>query len=431
MRILMFTNTFTPHVGGVARSVQQFTSEYRRYGHHVLTVAPVFPGTPAGEPDVIRIPAVQNFNGSDFSVPVPIPGFLLQAIDEYRPEIIHTHHPFLLGDTALREASRLDVPIVFTHHTQYERYTHYVPGDSELMKRFVVELAVGYCNLCDAVIAPSDSIRQRLIRMGVKTAIHEVPTGVDTTIFGQGRGAALRERLGIPLNAFVVGHVGRLAPEKRLDFLAAVVAAFIASKPDAKFLVAGSGPSTSTIERTFAEANLSDRLLMLGAMQRAELADVYAAMDVFAFSSQSETQGMVLTEAMAAGTPVVAVDASGVREVLRTNVNGIMLPDENGEDFVAALNTLYGLSMDARQQLVRGALATANEFSLPNTAAKALKLYRSLLPGGHRGDRHGDDVLTATQRRLGEEWNIWSNVATAATNAIAEGVASEQGSFEE
>ena len=117
MQILMFTNTFTPHVGGVARSVQQFTAEFRRAGHEVLTVAPIFPGTPSDEPNVVRIPAVQEFNGSDFSVPVPIPGYLWTEIDDFKPDIIHTHHPFLLGDTALRVSSRLDVPVVFTHHT--------------------------------------------------------------------------------------------------------------------------------------------------------------------------------------------------------------------------------------------------------------------------------------------------------------------------
>lgn len=261
MRILMFTNTFTPHVGGVARSVQQFTAEYRKAGHDVLTVAPIFPDTPEKETDVIRIPAVQNFNGSDFSVPVPIPGILWTEIERFQPDVIHTHHPFLLGDTALRVSARRDVPVVFTHHTQYEQYTHYVPGDSDLMKRFVVDLAVGFCNLCDAVIAPSDTIKRRLLHLGVTTDIHEIPTGVDTELFGRGNGAALRKRLKIDSSDFVVGHVGRLAPEKGLDFLAPAVARFVRSTPNARFLVAGNGESAETIRHAFSDAEISDRLV--------------------------------------------------------------------------------------------------------------------------------------------------------------------------
>jgi glycosyltransferase involved in cell wall biosynthesis len=417
MRILMFTNTFTPHVGGVARSVQQFSREFRRLGHQILIVAPMFPDVHGNEQGVVRIPAMQRFNGTDFSVPTPIPGFLTQRIDEFRPDIIHSHHPFLLGDTALRVSSSRDVPIVFTHHTQYERYTHYVPGDSEAMKTFVVDLAVGYCNLCDAVIAPSHTIRRRLADLGVITPIEEIPTGVDTDVFHAGNGSAVRRRFGIADSDLLIGYVGRLAPEKGLDFLAVTVARFVASKPTTKFLVAGVGPSAETIEQVFEQAGVADRLIMLGTMERAELADIYAAMDVFAFSSQSETQGMVLTEAMAASTPVVAVDASGVREVLRDGVNGFMLAEESEDDFVAALDAIFAMSLKERRRLIDGALQTAADFSMTKTAEQAIALYRRLIKQGRRGE-HGDDQWSVARRRLSEEWKIWSNVAHAASHAV-------------
>lgn len=413
----MCTNTFTPHVGGVARSVQQFSAEYRKLGHEVLIVAPFFPDTPAQEEGVVRIPAVQRFNGTDFSVPVMIPGYLWQDVEAFQPEIVHTHHPFLLGDTALRISSAQDIPVVFTHHTQYERYTHYVPGDSQLLKRFVVDLAVGFCNLCDAVIAPSASIKQRLERLKVTSPIHEIPTGVDTRLFSSGDGRALRAELKLDPTDFVVGHVGRLAPEKGLDFLAPTVARFVRSKPNAIFLVAGNGPSSATVKQAFADAGISNRLIMLGTLTRAELADVYGAMDVFAFASQSETQGMVLTEAMAASTPVVAVDASGVREVLRDGVNGILLRDENADHFVAALETIYLMPADQKHRLIDGALRTAEAFSMPCTAERALKLYDELIRDGHAGD-HANDMWSKAKRLIEEEWKIWSNVASAVSHSV-------------
>lgn len=120
MNILIFTNTFTPHVGGVARSVEAFTSEYRRRGHRVLTVAPEFPDMSEDEVDVIRIEAIQNFNASDFSVALPLHSSLTEKVVAFKPDIVHAQHPFLLGMTALRLARYLEVPLVFTHHTLYE-----------------------------------------------------------------------------------------------------------------------------------------------------------------------------------------------------------------------------------------------------------------------------------------------------------------------
>jgi glycosyltransferase involved in cell wall biosynthesis len=413
----MLTNTFTPHVGGVARSVEQFSHEYRVRGHHVLVVAPEFPDTPARETDVVRVPAVQQFNGSDFSIPMPIPGLLTPVLQEFQPHIVHSHHPFLLGDTALRIASTWDTPLVFTHHTQYERYTHYVPGDSEAMKRFVLELVTGYCNLCDVTIAPSATIAQRLRDQGVNCEIVEIPTGVDVQLFGAGDGLALRRRLGITESEFVVGHVGRLAPEKGLDFLAAAVAAFVRQTENARFVVAGTGPSADAIRDQFAALGVSERLTFLGSLERPELADVYAAMNVFAFASQSETQGMVLTESMAAGTPVVAVDAPGVREVLRDGVNGRMVPSEDQQTFVDALRWCWQAADAQRAALRVGARQTADEFSLPRTAEKALQLYQRLIERGRRGP-HGDDLWSLAQRRFADEWNLWSNLAEAASRAL-------------
>ena len=130
MNILMMTNTYLPHVGGVARSVDSCATWLRSRAHRVLIGAPRFEGAPRREPGVVRIPAIQHFNGSDFSVPLPITRALHRAVERFRPDLVHSHHPFLLGDTALRIAAEFDLPIVFTHHTLYERFTHYVPLDS-------------------------------------------------------------------------------------------------------------------------------------------------------------------------------------------------------------------------------------------------------------------------------------------------------------
>ena len=240
MRIAMFTNTYLPHVGGVARSVKTLEDALRALGHEVRVVAPEFDGAEES-PDVLRVPAIQNFNGSDFSVRLPFPVIVRDFMEDFQPDLIHSHHPFLLGDSALRESWKMQVPIVFTHHTLYERYTHYVPFDSPALKRMAIQLATEYCNLCDHVIAPSASIAELLAEREVITPVTAIPTGIDLAAFAGGDGGRFREIAGIPPEARVVGHVGRLAAEKNLLFLAEAVGPCLAEDPDLVFLIVGDG----------------------------------------------------------------------------------------------------------------------------------------------------------------------------------------------
>lgn len=418
MKILMLSNTYLPHVGGVAKSVESFTAEYRKRGHRVVLVVPEFDGMPANEVDVIRVPAIQNFNGSDFSLQLPIPGLVASVLATFQPDIIHAHHPFLLGDTALLVAASRRAPLVFTHHTMYEQYTHYVPGDSSALQQFVVELSTGYANLCNGVIAPSASVAQVLVERGVEVPISVVPTGVELENFVDGDGAGFRAKMSIPADAFVVGHLGRLAPEKNLEFLSRAVIAFLKKNPDAHFLVGGVGPSQRKIKALFKRHGLSRRLHMAGVLKGRQLADAYHSMNVFAFASKSETQGMVLAEAMAAGVPVVALDAPGVREIVVNNYNGRLLPIENVEDFVSALSWVGSLP-SAQSTAMKGALkSTAENFSMSRCADRALTFYGSLMPR-KRGARHIENSMwSKALRMIQAEWEIWANRAHAAGAVI-------------
>ncbi|MGD8429665.1 MAG: glycosyltransferase [Ectothiorhodospiraceae bacterium] len=412
MKIVMMTNTYSPHVGGVARSVDSFTRAYRERGHEVLVVAPEFQGSPRKESGVVRIPAIQNFNGSDFSVVLPLPGYLESALDRFQPDIVHSHHPFLIGSTALRAASARGCPLVFTHHTMYEQYTHYVPGDSPALKRFVVQLSTSYANLCDHVFAPSESIAAVLRRRGVRTPVDVVPTGVVLDQFTRGDGAEFRRRIGIPGDAFVIGHVGRLAPEKNLAFMARSVARTLRERPDAHLLVVGSGPSEQEIRGVFAAEGVAERLHMPGKLVMPELADAYHAMDLFAFASLSETQGMVLAEAMAAGLPVVALDAPGAREVVVDGHNGVLLRNADETTFAEALTRVMDLG-DAESRRWREAVAeTAGAYSLERCVDKALRIYRSMTPGEPMPE--DEDTWHASLRRIKTEWELLRGVARAA-----------------
>ncbi|MGZ5000676.1 MAG: glycosyltransferase [Methylomonas sp.] len=418
MNILMLTNTFTPHVGGVARSVESFTAEYRRRGHRVLVVAPEFDNMPAHETDVVRVPAIQNFNGSDFSVALPIPGLLFDALDAFQPDIVHAHHSFLLGMTALRVARYRKLPLVFTHHTLYEQYTHYVLNDSTALRRFIIELDTHYANLCEQVFAPSESVAQLLRERGVETPIALVPTGVNIEQFAQGDRLGFRRKLGIADDAFVVGHLGRLAPEKNLMFLAEAIAAFLKLQPGAFFLLAGDGPSAADMRAAFEREGLNDRLYLTGTLESRQLVDAYHAMDVFAFSSKSETQGMVLTEAMAAGTPVVALDASGVREVVKDCRNGRLLHEEDASAFASALQWVADLANSERQALKQCALDTAEEFSIPHSTTKALACYEALRTRALADHSSEDEQWEHVLQLIAAEWDILKGLTGAAVAAL-------------
>jgi 1,2-diacylglycerol 3-alpha-glucosyltransferase len=380
MKIVMFTNTYLPHVSGVARSVETFSDDLRTLGHEVHVVCPTFQGATKSTDAILRVPAIQNFNGSDFSVRIPLPGAISRHLHKFPPDLIHAHHPFLLGDAALRTARELGRPLVFTHHTMYEDYTHYVPVNQQRLRQFVVRLSTDYANLCDHVIAPSESVADLLRQRGVESPITVIPTGVDTAFFSGGNGRAMREQLGIPPASKVIGHLGRLAPEKNLDYLAEAIARYLACDAGAGSccLIVGSGPSQEQIEKTFRDRGVAERLYMAGKRAGQELADAYAAMDLFAFASRTETQGMVLAEAMAAGKPVIALDAPGAREVVHSAEVGRLLDgDADAETFAHALAE-FPLAGDAYDRHGQAARERARLFSREQCSRRLAGMYEQL-----------------------------------------------------
>lgn len=423
MNICMMTNTYLPHVGGVARSVSTFAEEYQKQGHQVLVVAPEFEGKPLpkrAESFVERVPAIQKFNGSDFSVRLPVATVLSPRLDGFAADIVHAHHPFLLGDTALRIAASKNSPVIFTHHTRYEDYVHYVPFNSPALREFAINLSTQFANLCDGVIAPSESIAQLIKSRGVEVPIQVVPTGIDVAAFANGNRERFRQKFKISEDVFVVGHVGRLAPEKNLGYLTEAVALFLKGAPNARFLVVGGGPSEDLIKETFEKFGVSEKLIMAGKQTGPQLCAAYRAMDIFAFSSKSETQGMVVAEAMAAGLPVVALDATGVREVVRHNSNGYLLPESaSAKRFATYLDRLYK-NRERWRALVAEARATAELFSRQRCADQALGFYGDILRATRR-DRliNGLSPWGILLERLSVEWNLLAEKAQAVVQAVA------------
>jgi len=418
MKILMMTNTYAPMVGGVEESIRSFTCEFEKLGHEVMIVAPDCEGAPPDEVGVIRLRAIQNFNNSHFSIALPMSGLLQELMKTFVPDIIHCHHPFWMGDIALRLSSQFRIPLVFTYHTMFEQHMHYLPVQNEGTKRFIIELFAGYANLASQVIVPSESVHAILLERGVKTPMAVVPTGVDLQKFSKGNGAAVRKRLGIPSNAVVIGHVGRLALEKNLEFLASSVAAYLKKETKVHFLVGGEGPLKAKIREIFSKQGAGKRLHLAGVLKDQALVDCYHAMDIFAFASLSETQGIVLVEAMAAGVPVVAIDASGVREVVKDGYNGRLVFEEDQDHFLAALSWCLGQPSGEFQQMKKNAQAATKEFAVGLCADRMLKVYQEVRARDFALPDQKDSAWNSLTDRLRNEWDMFKNMMHAGGAAM-------------
>ena len=418
MNILMMSNTYTPIAGGLEKSIRTFSTQLRKLGHKVTIVVPEMKEAPKREQGVLRIPAIPQVVGTDFSVNVPVPGQLSKLVDSFKPDLVHAHHPFLVGDLALRLCGQYQIPLVYTHHTLFDRYQYDLPLANGAWKHFLVRLSAGYANLTDRVIAPSESVRRILIRRGVRVPIAVVPTGIDTRDFAAGNGRALRRRLGIPRTAFVIGYSGRLAPEKNLDFLARSSARFMKKNGNVYFLALGAGPSRKKIHTFFKKSGIGNRVRFAGVLQGKQLADGYRAMDLFVFTSKSETQGLAITEAMAAGLPVITLDAPGAREIVRDKINGRLLPAQNEKAFAEALSWFHDLSPAKQKKIKQAARRSAQKFSIDLETDRMLRVYHSL-----RRRKLPSEGLKSTwhklRRRIRTEWQMLNNVTKATGAALA------------
>lgn len=428
MRIVHFTNTYLPHVGGVANSVSSIASWLVKQGHEVLVVAPEFEGqngsgdeAPEGVP-VARVKAIRDFNKSGFSWRIPGTGEIPDRIRDFRPEIFHSHHPFLLGDTAVRLAYQHERPVIFTHHTRYEQYTHYLMKPNDALQRLATELCSRYERLCDGIVAPSESIRDLIREQGVENRIEVVPTGIDPQKYANGDRDAGRKAHGIPPDALVAGHVGRLAQEKNLQYLAEAGAEFLRWHEDAWLLMVGDGTAVEDMHKIFARERVEDRVIMPGKLTGQEVVNAYHAMDVFLFASHSETQGMVLAEAMTAGKPVIALDAPGAREVVHDGDNGLLLPgDAIAGEFARAVGHYFEMEKEQRTSMQECARKSSNDFSEEVCMQRLLSFYEAIA-----GDREGAPSRTGMDRweefvnRAEVEWDLLTQKTMAAWRAVFE-----------
>ena len=394
MRVVLTTETYLPYVSGVTVSVDALARSLGARGHEVLVVAPrpvsghrVEPvGSPGPEPRHAWLPSFQlRAAPQGYRVPWPLPWTdAMATASAFRPDVVHAHSPFVSGLMARRLAAAVGAPLVFTHHTRFADYGHYLGPLAGPGVAVIDAYLAAFWRACAAIVAPSkdlaEEIRERL-PASRRARVHCVPTGVDVPGLRAVVARDGRVEAGWPAEAVVAVTLGRLAPEKSVDTLLDAVAVAMAAHPDLRLQVIGGGPAEPALRRRAGAPDLAGRVHLTGALPRpAALASV-AGGDLFVFASRTETQGLVLAEALALGLPAVAVDGPGVRDSVRDGLDGVVVPAEPEAARPTRLaDAIGGLVADAgrRSELSRQARDGADRFSLIRRAEEMEVVYRHL-----------------------------------------------------
>jgi 1,2-diacylglycerol 3-alpha-glucosyltransferase len=380
LHIAFFTNYYHPVVNGVVRSVASFRENLMKQGHNVFIFAQSDSTYKDDEPFIFRYPSLPLPLG-DISTAIPVSPFVDQLLPTLKLDVIHTHHPILLGQTAARKAAELDLPLVFTFHTQYWEYTHYVPFPQEAIQDFLKNAVHRwlreFMQKCQHIIIPSESLKDILVRdYGLHERYSVIPTGTDLEPFMNADGKSLRSKNGWQEETVLIS-VGRLAPEKNWDTLVRAFAKVHEKHAGMRLVLIGDGAARSSLEALAAELGVAEQVTFTGALPFQEIPRYLKAADAFAFASVTETQGLVTIEAMAAGLPVVAVDGPGTRDIMEHGKQGFLV--ENDSDALAkGINKLLA-DPQRLKRLSNNALKKAKTFEVNQLGKQLLGVYEQAI----------------------------------------------------
>ncbi len=377
MRILFVSDVYFPRVNGVSTSIRTFRDDLAALGAETTLVAPAYPGAPEdGDPSILRVPSGgvpldpedRRFHRRELRR-------VLNRELASRIDLVHIHTPFIAHYAGVRFAREHALPVVATYHTFFEDYLHhYVPILPRGIGRWLArKFTLSQCRDVNELISPSAPMRDALRAYGVATPIEVLPTGMPAESFMRGDGAKFRRQFGLPATRPLLLYVGRVAHEKNIGFLLRMFVQVRALRPDALFVIAGEGPARDGLERLARELGVDSAVKFIGYLdRRTDLPNCYAAGDAFVFASRTETQGLVLLEAMAQGTPVVSTAELGTRSILTPESGAFVVPENEGQFAAAVAQALQLPAESARRAQLR---AHAESWASPSMARRLLSFY--------------------------------------------------------
>jgi len=397
LRVAIFAESYLPYLSGVTVSTEALARGLAAAGHEVLLVAPRpasgrepgSAGAPGPDPRMAWLPSFQvpGPAPAGYRVPWPIPSAALREVADFRPQVVHAQSPFVSGLMARRVALRGGSPLVFTHHTRFGDYGHYLGPVAAPGRALVDRYLHSFWSGCAAVVAPGSELAAEIqARLGERPrpVVRVIPTGIDVAAIGALSPVDVRVAAGWPTDSVVVESLGRLAPEKSVDLLMGAFATALLGDPTLRLLLVGGGPSMASLRERAQRADLRGHVHLAGSRPRLEALALTKGGDLFAFASQTETQGLVLAEALAAGVPVVAIDGPGVRDSVRDGLDGVVIPAQPPADRQGRLAAaIVALAGDAKRRRLMASAASsgAGRFDIQGRIGEMVDLYRQLLAG--------------------------------------------------
>ncbi len=396
LTVAVFGESYLPYLSGVTVATDALARGLRAAGHRVVVAVPRPAGpvpaadTRPDEPEMAWLPSYQGPPPAppDYRMPWPVPSAALAAVHAARPDVVHAQSPFVSGLMARRVARRLRVPLVLTHHTRFGDYRHYLGPLAAPAAGILAAYLRAYEAGCAGIVAPADDLAAEIERNlagagrpGGGPVIRAIPTGLDLERLRALQPVDPRPGAGWPADAVVAVSVGRLAREKRTDLLLEAFAIAARSADELRLLLVGDGPLREELSARAAQAGVAGRVHLTGRLPRLEALALAAGADLFAFASQTETQGLVLAEALAVGLPVVALDGPGVRGSVDDGADGLVVVPHDLPPASALAAALVELAADRERRavLATGAAAGAARFSASAWIDRIVALYRQLL----------------------------------------------------
>ena len=382
MNILFISDVFFPRVNGVSTSINTFATELRALGHQVTLIAPSYTDEDKQEEWIVRVPSHKiYFDPEDRLMNFGKLKALLPWIRDKHFDVIHIHTPFTAHYVGIHFGKKLDIPVVETYHTFFEDYLHhYLPFIPQFISRKLARtISRRQCNAVDGIVSPSKPMLDVLKQYGIKTPAEVVATGLDGSSFARVDGEHFRMSHDIPLAQPMLLFVGRVAHEKNIGFLLEMHVELIKKHPDALLVITGEGPAEESIKHSIDKLGISNKVRMIGYLDRShELIACYKAADIFVFASKSETQGLVLLEAMAQGTAVVAIAELGTKSILIEG-EGVLIAKDDINDFADKVSVL--LSDAPKRQMIgeKGRQYAQEKWGAGVLAKKVAKFYKSTI----------------------------------------------------
>lgn len=382
MNILLISDVYFPRVNGVSTSIRTFAQQMQQMGHHVHLIAPDYGITTADEAWITRVPARSiYFDPEDKLMKMAEVLKLVPVLQQQAFDVLHIHTPFIAHYAGLKLAKALNIAKLETYHTFFEDYLHhYLPWIPQKAARGMARLiSKSQCNQVDGLVSPSQPMLDVLRGYGVNTSSEVIATGLQPHSFAEADGLAFRAKYGIAAHRPMLLYVGRVAHEKNIGFLLEVVRILADDVPDILLLITGEGPAEASLKQHVHHLGIEKYVQFLGYLDRnTELNACYQSADVFVFASKSETQGLVILEAMAQATPVVAIAELGTASVL-VEGQGARIATENELDFVAKIRGLL-IDQDERYALgLRGQAYAKQKWSSAVQAERLLAFYTKLV----------------------------------------------------